>query len=61
MTIIEFLERNRNRKLSYALTDGYNVVICEPPGIDGKPILNTDIHSVLDELMKHYGLENESP
>jgi len=60
MTIIEFLEEDRHKKLSYALTDGYEVIICEP-GIDGETLLTTDIHSILEELMEHYGLENESP
>ncbi len=58
--IIDFLEKHRDENLVYALTDGWEVVICEP-GIDGKTLLATDIHSVLDELMQHYKLENGSP
>ena len=60
MGIIEFLEENKNKTLSYALTDGYEVII-GTPGIDGDRLLCTDIHSILKELMQHYGLENESP
>ena len=60
MTIIEFLEENKHKKLSYALTDGYEVII-GTPGIDGDQLLCTDIHSILHELMQHYGLKDESP
>jgi hypothetical protein len=60
MTIIEFLEKNENKKLSYALTDGYEVVL-GTPGIDGKRLLTTNIHSILHEVMQHYRLEDESP
>ena len=58
--LIEFLEENKNKDLAYALTDGWEVVICEP-GIDGKILFTTDIHSVLRELMQHYELEDNSP
>jgi hypothetical protein len=57
--LTEFLKNNKNKKLSYAFT-GWEVLICDIED-DDKTIFTTDIHSILHNLMKDYGLEDHSP
>ena len=62
MELIKFLENRRmsGENLGYALTDGYEVVIFNLDDEETN-IYVSDIHSVLGELMEHYGLEDHSP
>lgn len=66
--LIEFLEKTKTdkRKLAYAVTDGWEVLIFDPELINENStkecnLLSTDIYSVLHNVMKHYGLEDQSP
>lgn len=66
--LIEFLEKTKTdkRKLAYAVTDGWEVLIYDPKIINENStkecnLLTTDIYDVLHSLMKHYGLEDQSP
>ena len=63
--LIEFLEtiKNSKDKFSYALTDGWEVIIWkgQEDGEDSETILVTDIHSVLRDIMSHYNLKDHSP
>ena len=62
MDLIRFLEHKRTsgENLGYALTDGYDVVFFNLDD-EGTNIYVSDIHSVLGELMEHYGFEDHSP
>lgn len=64
--LIEFLETVKtNDKLAYACTDGWEVVIYDPDLVKNSSkesnLFETDIYEVLHSLMKHYGLEDQSP
>ena len=66
MNIIEFLNKlknpievGENKQFAYAISDGYHVVIYDPD-ID-KTIYETNIHSIVHELMEEHGLEDQSP
>ena len=63
MTITEYLEREvkiRNKKLAYAITDGYEVIFYNKDDPD-KDIYYTDTYSIIHEVMSLYGLKDESP
>lgn len=57
--LIEFLKKNKNKKLSYVFT-GWEVRICDIEDGDNT-IFITDAHSILHNTMKEYGLEDHSP
>ena len=60
--LIDFLKSSKEdeKQLAYALTDGWEVLIYDPKE-EGKILLDTDLHSVLHDTMRHYGLEDQSP
>ena len=66
--LIEFLEevKTNKKKLAYACTDGWEVIIYDPKIVNENSakeskLFGTDIYDVLHSLMKHYGLEDQSP
>lgn len=66
--LIKFLEKTKTdkRKLAYAVTDGWEVLIFDPKLVNENStkednLFSTDIYDVLHSLMKHYGLEDQSP
>ena len=60
--VIEFLEKAdiEKRKLVYAITDGYEVII-QDPNDEVNFSLITDLHTITHLLMESYGLEDDSP
>ena len=68
MTIIEFLKDLKspitkfpNKRLAYALTDGYEVILFNAENQEEAPVFHSDIHTVLHEIMEAHGIENQSP
>ena len=66
--LIKLLEKTKKdkKKLAYACTDGWEVLIFDPKLVNENStkednLFATDIYDVLHNIMKHYGLENQSP
>lgn len=65
--LIKFLKKVKTdkKKLAYACTDGWEVLIYDPKLANeispGDSLFSSDIYDVLHSLMKHYGLEDQSP
>ena len=69
MTIVEFLNQLKNpidpkfhnKKLAYAILDGYEVVIYDKENEDEGCIFQTDMYTIIHEIMHDRGLEDGSP
>jgi hypothetical protein len=63
--LIEFLETIKNSEYdySYALTDGWEVVIWKgrEDNADDEILFTTDIHSVLRDIMSYHDIEDYTP